>query len=59
MAITDAVINEWVNANATFLHWLSPVLGVLVIVITGKWLAAKSLKNKIPMVDLVKDVDKP
>ena len=59
MAITDAVINEWVNANATFLHWLSPVLGVLVIVITGKWLAAKSLKNKIPMVDLVKNTDKP
>ena len=59
MAITDAVINEWVNANATFLHWLSPVLGVLVIVITGKWLAAKSLKNKIPIVDLVKNTDKP
>ena len=59
MAISDAIINEWVNINAIFLHWLSPVCGVLVTVITGKWLAAKSLKKKTPMVDLVKDVDKP
>jgi len=59
MAITDAIINEWVNINAIFLHWLSPVCGVLVTVITGKWLAAKSLKKKTPMVDLIKDIEKP
>lgn len=59
MVITDAIINEWVNINAIFLHWLSPVCGVLVTVIAGKWLAAKSLKKKTPMVDLVKDVNKP
>jgi len=59
MAITDAAINEWVRTNAIFLNWLSPVCGVLIIIITGKWLAARSLKNKIPMVDLVKNTDKP
>ena len=59
MAITDVAINEWVSTNAIFLHWFSPVCGVLIIVITGKLLAARSLKNKIPMVDLVKNKDKP
>jgi YjbE family integral membrane protein len=59
MAITDAIIKEWVNINATFLQWLSPVCGVLVTIMTGKWLAAKSLKKKKPIVDLVKDTDKP
>jgi len=59
MAITDAIIKEWVNINATFLQWSSPVCGVLVTIITGKWLAAKSIKMKKPIVDLVKDTDKP
>lgn len=45
MAITDVAINEWVNTNAIFLHWFSPVCGALIIVITGKILAARSLKN--------------
>jgi len=59
MAITDAIIKKWVSTNAIFLHWLSPVCGVLVTIIVGKWLAAKSLKKKTPIVDLVKDIDKP
>ncbi len=59
MVITDAIIKEWVNINAVFLHWLSPVCGVLVIILVGKWLAAKSLKKRAPIVDLAKDVDKP
>ena len=45
MAITDVAISEWVNTNAIFLHWFSPVCGALIIVITGKLLAARSLKN--------------
>lgn len=45
MAITDVAINEWVNTNAIFLHWFSPVCGALIIVITGKIRAARSLKN--------------
>ena len=59
MAIADVAINEWVNTNAIFLHWLSPVCGVLIIVITGKLLAARSLKNKILIADLAKNTDKP
>jgi len=58
MAITDAVIKEWVNVNAAFLHWLAPVCGVLVIIMIGKWLAARTLR-KTPIVDLANDTDKP
>jgi YjbE family integral membrane protein len=46
MAITDVAINEWVSTNAIFLHWFSPICGALIIVITGKLLEARSLKNK-------------
>ena len=59
MAITDAVTKEWVNVNAAFLHWLSPVCGVFVIIMIGKWLAARTLRNKMPMVDLANDTDGP
>tara|TARA_B100000686_G_scaffold211941_1_gene218849 strand:+ start:4639 stop:5361 length:723 start_codon:yes stop_codon:yes gene_type:complete len=59
MLITDVIINVWVNTNAAFLQWLSPILGVFVIVLTGKWLAAKSLKNRTSMTALMKDTDKP
>lgn len=59
MVITDTVTKEWVNINASFLRWLSPVCGVLVILMIGKWLAARTLRKKMPMVDLANDPDKP
>ena len=59
MVITDTVTKEWVNVNAAFLRWLSPVCGVLVIIMIGKWLAARTLRKKTPMVDLANDPDKP
>lgn len=59
MVITDTVTKEWVNINASFLRWLSPVCGVLVILMIGKWLAARTLRKKIPMVDLANDPDEP
>jgi hypothetical protein len=59
MVITDTVTKEWVNVNAAFLRWLSPVCGVLVIIMIGKWLTARTLRKKTPMVDLANDPDKP
>ena len=59
MLITDTVTKEWVNINAAFLRWLSPVCGVLVILMIGKWLAARTLRKTTPMVDLANDPDKP
>ena len=59
MTVTDAASKDWVSANATFLHWLAPVCGALLVIVAGKWLAAKA-RAKIPgMVDLADDVDKP
>jgi len=58
MTITDAASKDWVNVNATFLHWLAPICGALLVIVAGKWLAAKA-RAKIPgMVDLADDVDK-
>lgn len=59
MVISDTVTKEWVNTNAAFMHWLSPVCGVLVIILIGKWLAAKTLRKRIPLVDLADDTDRP
>jgi len=59
MVITDTVTKEWVNVNAAFLHWLSPICGVLVIIMIGKWLASRTLRKRTPMVDLANDPDKP
>lgn len=59
MVISDTVTKEWVNTNASFMHWLSPICGVLVIILIGKWLAAKTLRKKLPLVDLANDTDKP
>jgi len=59
MVITDTVTKEWVNVNAAFLRWLSPVCGVLVIIMIGKWLAARTLRKRTTMVDLANDPDNP
>jgi len=59
MMITDTVTKEWVNVNAAFLYWLSPVCSALVIIIIGKWLAARTLRKKTLMANLVNDTDKP
>ena len=59
MSVTDAVTKEWVNANAAFLRWLAPAGGVLLIVVVGKWLAARTQAKMAPIVDLANDANKP
>lgn len=59
MSVTDAVTREWVNVNAAFLHWLVPASGVLLVVVTGKWLAARAQAKMAPIVDLADDINKP
>lgn len=58
MAVTDAVTKEWVNANASFLHWLMPVCTTLTVVMVGKWLATRMRTKAVPIVDLVNHADK-
>ena len=59
MSVTDAVTREWVNTNAAFLHWLAPAGGVVLIVVIGKWLAARTQAKLTPIVDLADDTKKP
>ncbi len=60
MSTTDAQSREWINANAPFLHWLAPFFGALLVVILGKWQAARaSAKTAHGVIDLVDDVNKP
>jgi len=60
MLIGDAVIFDWVNATAGFLHYVAPGAGAVLVVIAGKWFAARAkIPSAIaPMVDLAaKDVE--
>lgn len=59
MCTTDAQSREWVSANAPFLHWLAPFCGVLLVVIVGRWQAARAGVKKGPVIDLADDVNKP
>ncbi len=38
MAVSDPVVKDWVNANAGYLHWLTPVAGALSVIAVGHWL---------------------
>lgn len=51
MAATDPVVAPWVEANAQWLHWVAPAVGVAFVVALGKWLAARAAKAHA-MVDL-------
>lgn len=59
MSITDVAAQEWVSANATFLHWLAPTCGALLVVTAGKWLARRTQVRRVPVVDLADDAGKP
>jgi YjbE family integral membrane protein len=59
MCTTDVQNKEWVNANASFLHWLAPFCGALLVVIVGKWRAARVHAKTAPVIDLADDVNKP
>ncbi|MDQ3186212.1 MAG: YjbE family putative metal transport protein, partial [Pseudomonadota bacterium] len=59
MTVTDAVTKEWVNVNAAFLQWLVPVCGASLVVVIGKWLAARMQAKMAPIVDLADDINKP
>ena len=58
MSVTDASTKEWVDVNAVFLHWLVPIFGALLVVIIGKWLAARTQAKMAPIIDLANDINK-
>jgi YjbE family integral membrane protein len=41
MAVTDRAVVAWINAQAAWLHTVVPALCAVLVVIVGKWLAAR------------------
>jgi len=41
MMITDGLIHGRLQAMAPYAHWFAPALGALLVVVVGKWLAAR------------------
>ena len=46
MVITDPAIKDWVDANAAFLHTVSPVVCAVFVIATGKILERISMKRR-------------
>jgi YjbE family integral membrane protein len=59
MAITDPSTKDWVDANASWLHWVGPAAGAAIVVVVGKWLAARTIAEEdvAPVVDLATQSD--
>ena len=54
MAVTDPLVAPWIEAQAAWLHTALPVLGVVVVLATGKLLAsrAETREEERPLVEL-------
>jgi len=54
MLIGDAVVSDWVEGTARFLHYVAPAAGAVLVFVVGKWLAARARIRMVtvPMVDL-------
>jgi YjbE family integral membrane protein len=54
MLVGDSAIADWINTAAGFLHYVAPAAGAVLVVIVGRWLAARVKVGKAPapMVDL-------
>jgi YjbE family integral membrane protein len=61
MAITDPAAQGWVDANAAWLHYGAPLAGAILVVVVGKWLAARTIaeEDQLPVVDLASTTDQP
>ena len=51
MAATDPAIVQWVEEHASWLHWIAPAAGALLVVVIGKAIAARA-KKAHPVIDL-------
>jgi YjbE family integral membrane protein len=41
MMITDGFVTAWLQAAVPYIHWFAPALGAVLVVVVGKWLAAR------------------
>jgi YjbE family integral membrane protein len=52
MMATDPLIKDWVDAHAHFLHWVAPAVGAAMVVVAGRWLAARAGREHKEVIDL-------
>jgi len=59
MTATDPSVKDWVDANAAWLHYGAPVIGAILVIAFGKWLASRSAESEVdrPIVDLASSSD--
>jgi YjbE family integral membrane protein len=49
MAIGDPVVSPWIDANAHWLHYGAPLAGAVIVLLTGKLLAARAARAPVPV----------
>ena len=52
MTVTDVALKDWMAANVPGAKWVGPVLGTLLVVGAGKWLAARAVSKRPSLVEL-------
>jgi len=57
MAVTDLLSAPWIDANAHWLHTAVPLGGAALVIVVGKWLAARAVAHaaRQPLVDIAAD----
>ena len=48
IATEDAAVKSWINANAPFLHYLAPAVGIAIVVAAGIWLTRRHRRAVTP-----------
>ncbi|MGE0558776.1 MAG: TerC family protein, partial [Burkholderiales bacterium] len=59
MAVTDPLVKDWVDAQMHWLHWVAPVTGAAFVVLLGRHLAAKAIREHKEVVDLASGDQQP
>lgn len=54
MLVSDAALDDWVNANAPLLSWGAPASFAIATVLMGKWLASKRVQEFRDLADIRK-----
>jgi YjbE family integral membrane protein len=42
IAISDTAVKPWIDANATQLHYIAPIAGIVIVVAVGWWLSRRA-----------------
>jgi predicted tellurium resistance membrane protein TerC len=45
MAVTDRAVTGWITGHAPMLHTVGPILGVVLVIVVGKVLAARAARR--------------